>query len=1263
MYELAKDICSLGYDTILYDKLHESRVSNRILQIVEECSGKIILLKHFNCSEMYGKVFLTVCHGGHGTVLDSLFNEMFTVVQPKIFDQFHWATILEQFGIGCSLNRNYTKEDLTSVMALAKASSHKLKDAKASMNINNSGLIKHLNPRKDLHGRIYPNALRQAGLIQNIEFIEGRFSTNLPLGYYVIDDIVDVELMNPPTQSHCVRECIKHAFNSLTMDAIMSCSSLSISNLFKPGVTESELEDGLLSLGVNYCLVKRKQGRVMNSKPGPILSLKIGDGGISQHCVLIKISSYGKTVSLSGSPAVMPIKDKELQNHISNRLTNNTSMELCNPHVMMSLLPNKWVKNFTSRTRSISLHSLSARQQLHVTIASMCRSGIAYIGDTHHNDKALGIGYCSCKDGWQLVNFEIFMNKLIVYTDIPCENPVVIINLHLEYPKNISRRTIIDDKERWVSLNKPTVNFNEINKPLIRSNEIVSPHLSKFNLIVADFDNRTHHNSDDIGYLKRANKLVIYSTPEITFNDILASHNKPYNRLIIKMGNTKYCHEFNWGNSARLFLSLTNGILEGNSVVTDVRLSNDVMNYVSKYYKIVGLKVHTRVSIYEDRPVIISVSDLLDEFSQNEEIEPDLVTQLTTLLKEEDTVKLSWLTKTNCKLNDSKDVICLSDDTLSIPCCEMIITKSVKGGANLDDRIGWKLEDKNPSFKSDDKWNVKPSLEKKNIQSSCKDVIALNDMKINDVQDSPSIKNVKYYANYEPSLDIYIAPYTMNYTASVIEPLFDMPDIASMQLWTDTDLTDWLNMYAPSNKTVIKSRELPGKIINMEKITMTKYPIKSRPVLTKICFEEGRSITGRLFSVVNLRTVTPDPEKILWDVCNAYFKPGWEHNIPHFKNDLLIITPEDVKNWIEENKDCFGVEKELNDLLAGELLIKPLNDVNVHLKLESLLKDKHISIMKEQQARIIVWQRKAVCSLFAKLFVRCKDRLKTLLIDHILYVDGLRPDEISAKLRQISDVFGFFENDLTKQDRQTDKPILEVEMLMYLMLGVHPNIISSWRSSHDDWRFKSTNYWGKSTAMRLTGQATTALGNCITNMQVHSKFVIKNKYWLKFALFLGDDMCMGFSHKPNTQHLRQDIACKFNMQSKDSWMTNGATFCSMVVYKTNDNVVELGPDVVRMKFRYEVTNGVHEATKENLLMRKASYLMMLGKTPEVDKLVNDLQLHINPVHWYNYHTMLQGVADKWDMNIQQVEGYYHNLIYMISKDDIYHHNFRGFGNR
>lgn len=69
--------------------------------------------------------------------------------------------------------------------------------------------------------------------------------------------------------------------------------------------------------------------------------------------------------------------------------------------------------------------------------------------------------------------------------------------------------------------------------------------------------------------------------------------------------------------------------------------------------------------------------------------------------------------------------------------------------------------------------------------------------------------------------------------------------------------------------------------------------------------------------------------------------------------------------------------------------------------------------------------------------------------------------------------------------------------------------------------------------MRSTGQATTSLGNVITNLQVHCQFVLDNMDKIKMMFFLGDDMIMLFISQPNTKDLRKNIATYFNMQSKD----------------------------------------------------------------------------------------------------------------------------------
>lgn len=97
---------------------------------------------------------------------------------------------------------------------------------------------------------------------------------------------------------------------------------------------------------------------------------------------------------------------------------------------------------------------------------------------------------------------------------------------------------------------------------------------------------------------------------------------------------------------------------------------------------------------------------------------------------------------------------------------------------------------------------------------------------------------------------------------------------------------------------------------------------------------------------------------------------------------------------------------------------------------------------------------------------------------------------------------------MTKQDRQTDKPIIDVEFLLYELLGLDVNVLQCWKSVHETWRWKSSYSRGTRTAMRTTGQATTALGNVITNMQVHAQFTIDNYDQIQLMLLLGDDNLM-----------------------------------------------------------------------------------------------------------------------------------------------------------
>jgi len=57
-----------------------------------------------------------------------------------------------------------------------------------------------------------------------------------------------------------------------------------------------------------------------------------------------------------------------------------------------------------------------------------------------------------------------------------------------------------------------------------------------------------------------------------------------------------------------------------------------------------------------------------------------------------------------------------------------------------------------------------------------------------------------------------------------------------------------------------------------------------------------------------------------------------------------VFNPFEISEWLSKRKDAPKKVKETWELLSGELMLKPLSDINIHLKLESLLKEEPISV-------------------------------------------------------------------------------------------------------------------------------------------------------------------------------------------------------------------------------------------------------------------------------------------------------------------------------
>ncbi|BCL84886.1 polyprotein [Phytophthora endornavirus 2] len=482
-------------------------------------------------------------------------------------------------------------------------------------------------------------------------------------------------------------------------------------------------------------------------------------------------------------------------------------------------------------------------------------------------------------------------------------------------------------------------------------------------------------------------------------------------------------------------------------------------------------------------------------------------------------------------------------------------------------------------------------------------------------------------------------------------------DITSevLDFWLEDDLTDHNVVYGPKSDLKVTHQRNYGAVKTIVKTTLTRYPLYSRPVMTKMANQEVNAITGRIGSVTEVRKYNLDAITEGRKFAQVYFKEDWASVVTQYRQQPLTFDSEKTLTWIASRSDSSKIARELSTLLDEGFIVNGLDRVNVHLKLESLLKDEPITSYKEQQARTIVWQCKAICAIYSPIFIEAKKRLKELFKEFITYTDGLTPAQINDILATQGTTRYFLEDDLTKQDRQTDQQLIDCEFEIYRYLGVSELVLSSWRTVHNKWRFKGKTTRGTFDAQRLTGQVTTAIGNVIINLLVHRRLVEIHSASIKRMLVLGDDNLMFTNREIDARALRRTVADYYNMQSKAVMFTKHGTFCSLVAYRSVHGIIQMGPDYVRLRRRFEVTNGVSEVDDINIQMRSMSYCAMLGAIPEVERLVAEKGWPITLVNWYAQDCLLQALEDKYSMSQDQIMSNLQELLSMIRTPRKYDH--------
>jgi len=568
---------------------------------------------------------------------------------------------------------------------------------------------------------------------------------------------------------------------------------------------------------------------------------------------------------------------------------------------------------------------------------------------------------------------------------------------------------------------------------------------------------------------------------------------------------------------------------------------------------------------------------------------------------------------------------------------------------------------------------------------------ALTELKFNELPEYPTEAEARYS---RPNVLIEHVPSDGGLFWKEDNEIEEIAPVQVVDMWDNLDYRDYHDKWAPArilgnvesklpqpDALKMESRTVVGQIKKLTKWTLTKYPIYSRPVLQQMRNAEFNAVTSRLGSVVVLRKHRLNTENELRKLRRAYFHSNAENLSEIYRANSLTFNGKEIINWLSDRKDAVRIAADLRRVLADGLSQTPLNAVNVHAKNEALLKDdnaritlqnvdifggswsgqdKELSRMTTQSitkvmlsARIIVWQPKALCCIYAPIFIEAKKRLKKLLRPEFVYADGLTPDELSSRIRSVKNCRYIFENDLSKQDRQTDDDILNVEFALYAYLGVHADVLKSWRTIHHMWRFKGGEGRGWRHGMRLTGQATTALGNVITDMIVHSDFVIENYDNIELLIMLGDDNVMFMKKKPDLLGYKSRMINYYNMQCKPEIGTNQGYFCCMLIYKNSMDMYELGPDLIRYKRRLEVTKGASDPTDENVTARMMSYTMMIGSCDRTQKIIKDKGWPLEPKKWYDVTANRVALSERYNMSIEEVDGQIESLFRYIENPKIY----------
>jgi hypothetical protein len=291
-------------------------------------------------------------------------------------------------------------------------------------------------------------------------------------------------------------------------------------------------------------------------------------------------------------------------------------------------------------------------------------------------------------------------------------------------------------------------------------------------------------------------------------------------------------------------------------------------------------------------------------------------------------------------------------------------------------------------------------------------------------------------------------------------------------------------------------------------------------------------------------------------------------------------------------------------------------------------------------------------AIFGAFFQQVKKRFKEILAPHVKYVDGMTPEQLAAELVTVPDTQAIVEDDLEKQDRQTNHALIQIERKIYLELGANEQVVDFYMNCHHKWRWKGHGTQGRWDAMRLTGQCTTAIGNAIVNLITHSRLMLRNKGLVTKMLVLGDDNILFSTRALDVSGHGTVVSKYYNMVSKVNQYKEVGEFLSMLVYLDGDGVLRLCPNFKRMRHRFSVSNYTYSGVQslDKLKGRVLSYCFMLGSVIDGSvTIAKEINSKVTIPDWYSLPGAIRANSVYHDCNEEQTSQHIGKLLYMMQE--------------